>query len=113
MIIAQRTGDVWNILRAVRTQFKKYNDTVGRVAKQLNTAAGSVADLGKRAEMMDRALQDVETMPDDGSAAKMLGIPENIREDENETEDVASSLVSEAGAPIIVSEAMLEGRGES
>lgn len=110
MIIAQRTGDVWNTLRAVRTEFKRYNETVGKVARQLNTAAGSVADLGKRTEMMDRALRDVETMPDDGSAAKLLGLSENLREDDNETGEVASTLITESAAPIIVPEALLEGQ---
>jgi len=74
MVIAERSGDVWKILSAVRTEFKRYNDTVGKVARQLNTAAGSVAELDKRSRLMDRALRDVAIMPDDGSAAKMLGL---------------------------------------
>ena len=32
MVIAERSGDVWKILSAVRTEFKRYNDTVGKVA---------------------------------------------------------------------------------
>lgn len=81
MVIAERSGDVWKILSAVRTEFKRYNDTVGRVAKQLNTAAGSVAELDKRSRMMDRALRDVAVMPDDGSAAKLLGLNETLPDD--------------------------------
>ncbi|WP_398477115.1 DNA recombination protein RmuC [Tardiphaga sp.] len=81
MVIAERSGDVWKILSAVRTEFKRYNDTVGKVARQLNTAAGSVAELDKRSRMMDRALRDVAVMPDDGSAAKLLGLNETLPDD--------------------------------
>ena len=81
MVIAERSGDVWKILSAVRTEFKRYNDTVGKVARQLNTAAGSVAELDKRSRMMDRALRDVAVMPDDGRAAKLLGLNEALLDD--------------------------------
>ncbi|UGV27462.1 DNA recombination protein RmuC [Rhodopseudomonas boonkerdii] len=81
MVIAERSGDVWKILSAVRTEFKRYNDTVGKVARQLNTAAGSVAELDKRSRLMDRALRDVAVMPDDGSAARMLGLNETPPDD--------------------------------
>ncbi len=81
MVIAERSGDVWKILSAVRTEFKRYNDTVGKVARQLNTAAGSVAELDKRSRLMDRALRDVAVMPDDGSAARMLGLNEALPDD--------------------------------
>lgn len=78
MVIAERSGDVWKILSAVRTEFKRYNDTVGKVARQLNTAAGSVAELDKRSRLMDRALRDVAVMPDDGSAARLLGLSDTL-----------------------------------
>jgi DNA recombination protein RmuC len=76
MSIAQQSAEVWKILSAVRTEFRKYNDTVGRVAKQLNTAVKSVDDLGARTRAMDRALKTVETMPDNGSSARLLGLGE-------------------------------------
>jgi hypothetical protein len=108
MAVAQRSGDVWNILRAVRTEFKRYGDTVGKVARQLNTAAGSVVELGKRTDMMDRALRNVETMPDDGGAAKLLGLEEKIPDGESEADMLISAFVPESPAPIIVSSAILD-----
>jgi DNA recombination protein RmuC len=74
MAIAQRSSEVWNILSAVRSEFKKYNETVGKVARQLKTATGSVEELDRRTRAMDRALKRVETLPEDGSAAKLLGL---------------------------------------
>jgi DNA recombination protein RmuC len=108
MAVAQRSGDVWNILRAVRTEFKRYNDTVGKVARQLNTAAGSVAELGKRTDIMDRALRNVETMPDNGSAAKLLGLEEKISDGDGETGLMTTTFVPESVAPIIVPDAMID-----
>ena len=84
MVIAERSGDVWKILSAVRTEFKRYNDTVGKVARQLNTAANSVADLDRRNKMMDRALRNVELMPEDGSAARLLGLDEAPLDDNDD-----------------------------
>jgi DNA recombination protein RmuC len=108
MAIAQRSGDVWKILSAVRTEFKRYNDTVSKVAKQLNTAAGSVAELGRRSDMMDRALRNVETMPDDSSAAKVLGLEEKLPDADSEADMLISSIVLESVTPIIVSSAVID-----
>ena len=103
LAIAQRSSDVWKILSAVRTEFKRYNDTVSKVERQLNTAAGSVAELGKRTELMDRALRNVETMPDDGSAAKLLGLEEKLPDSDSEVAALAASSLSESVASIGVS----------
>jgi DNA recombination protein RmuC len=106
MAVAQRSGDVWNILRAVRTEFKRYNDTVGKVTRQLNTAAGSVIELGKRTELMDRALRNVETMPDDGSAAKLLGLEEKMSDGDMET--MIPGFGPEAITSIIVPDGIID-----
>ena len=106
MAVAQRSGDVWNILRAVRTEFKRYATTVGTVTRQLNTAAGSVAEFGKRTDMMDRALRNVETMPDDGGAAKLLGLEEKAPVAETATDALISAFIPESPTPIIVSSAV-------
>jgi DNA recombination protein RmuC len=108
MAIAQRSSDVWKILSAVRTEFKRYNDTVSRVARQLNTAAGSVAELGKRTDMMDRALRNVETMPDDGSAARLLGLEEKLPDEVGGMNTLATPFLPVSVAPIIVSNSILD-----
>jgi len=74
MAIARQSTEVWKVLSAVRTEFKKYNETVGKVTRQLNTAMGSVTELGRRTRQMDRALKSVETLPDDGTAQEILGL---------------------------------------
>ena len=71
--IEQRSGEVWQVLGAIRGEFGRYNDVVARLAKQLSTAANSVDDLGKRTRIMNRKLADVVKLPDQ-EAAKLLGL---------------------------------------
>jgi DNA recombination protein RmuC len=99
MAIAKQSGEVWKILSAVRTEFKKYNETVGRVAKQLKTAAGSVDELDKRTRLMDRALKSVETMPENGNSAKLLGLTDSLADGED-----ALALASDVDAIASVNE---------
>lgn len=104
MAIAKRSGEVWNILSAVRTEFKKYNETVGKVARQLKTAAGSVDDLDRRTRAMDRALKGVQTLPDDGSAAKLLSLDEVA---ESDIEDGGGSVPVAVTSEIVVNNVAL------
>lgn len=98
MAIARQSGEVWKTLSAVRTEFQRYHKTIGVVARQLKTAAGSVDELGKRTDAMDRALKGVETMPDNGSAAKLLGLGEPASPDDSLAPEIAPT------SEIVVSE---------
>jgi DNA recombination protein RmuC len=68
----------------VRTEFSRYNEVVGRIEKQLATAATSVENLGRRTRVMTRTLKTVEIMPDDGTAQKLLGLTPDALADEDE-----------------------------
>ena len=57
--------------------------------------------------MMDRALRNVETMPDDGSAAKLLGLDEKISDGDSETGLMITTFVPESVAPIMVPDAII------
>jgi DNA recombination protein RmuC len=94
MAIARQSGEVWKILSAVRTEFKKYNDAVGKVARQLKTATGSVEELDKRTRMMDRALKTVETMPDDGRSGRLLGLDGAAVEEDDDRLTAMPDLVA-------------------
>jgi DNA recombination protein RmuC len=95
MAIAQRSGEIWNTLSAVRTEFQNYNSVVTRLSNQLKTASNSVEALGVRTRAMDRALKKVETMPDEGAAAKLLGLDAAVIELDAEAElDAAADNVA-------------------
>lgn len=101
MAIAQRSSEVWKILSAVRTEFRNYNERVRKLASQLKTAASSVDDLDRRTRAMDRALRTVETLPDDGSSGRLLGLEKPA---DTETEEGSGDLV----AAVLPSEIIVE-----
>ena len=90
----------------MRTEFRRYNEAVDQVAKQLQTVSGSVQKLGTRTRAMDRALKTVETMPDAKDAAKLLGLSDKLSDtisgaegDDRETVGVAEvALLADARA---------------
>jgi DNA recombination protein RmuC len=96
--LAQQSNEVWKVLSAVRTEFGKYNDVVVKLGKQLNTAAGSVEEIGKRARAMDRKLKEVERMPDEAEASRLLGFEEALGLDDDEGEIESSAIVLPAAA---------------
>ena len=69
--IEKRSGEVWQILAAVKSDFTKYNEAVDRLADQLHGAIQSVEKLGIRTRAMDHQLSTVKTLPE-GTAALLL-----------------------------------------
>ncbi len=67
LAIEERSGEIKEILGAVRNEFTKYNEVVDRLSKQLETASNSVKSLGQRTRAMNRALLNVEKLPDEKS----------------------------------------------
>ncbi|MGA3304377.1 MAG: DNA recombination protein RmuC [Stellaceae bacterium] len=65
LALEKRSSEVWQILRAVHTEFDKYNEVVDKLGKQLNTASNTVSVLVTRTRAMNRKLFDVEKLPDD------------------------------------------------
>jgi DNA recombination protein RmuC len=103
--IAKRSNEVWKLLGAVRTEFSRYNEVVGRIEKQLATAATSVENLGRRTRVMTRTLKTVEIMPDDGTAQKLLGLTPDALADEDETRPSFADLSgSEIVLPAVAAE---------
>lgn len=79
LAIEKRSSEVWEVLSAVRTEFGKYGDVVGKLKNQLNTALNTVESLGTRARQMDRKLGEVESLPT-AHAAQLLGFEESEEE---------------------------------
>jgi len=100
LALAKRSSEVWKVLGAVRTEFGKYNDVVTRLGNQLQTASNSVHSLGQRTRAMDRKLRSVETLPEDGSAARLLGLDQALPDttDDDIYEAGSSRLTSAIGA---------------
>lgn len=93
LALAKQTSEIWRVLSAVRTEFGKYNRVVTGLDRQLRAASNSVENLGRRTRAMDRKLRNVETLPDDGSAQKLLGLEGDALEDESDEEISSDSMV--------------------
>ncbi len=63
LAVQKRSSEVWKILEAVKTEFKKFSTQLDKVDKQLNTASKSLNDLRlTRTNVMSRKLKDVGTI---------------------------------------------------
>lgn len=74
LAIQQRSSEVWKVLAAVKTEFGKFGDVLDKLKRQLATASKTVDATGVRTRAMARTLRDVEEMPSDADAVKLLGI---------------------------------------
>ena len=74
LAIQEQTDSVWNILRAVRTEFGKFGDVLDATKRKLESASKEIDNAGVRTIAIERKLRDVETLPEQ-QAEKLL---ENI-----------------------------------
>ena len=69
LAIEQRASEVWNVLRAVKTEFGSFGKVLDKVKKQLNTASRTIDETGVRTRAMERSLRSVEKLPADAATA--------------------------------------------
>jgi len=85
LAVQKRSSEVWSVLGAVKSEFNKFSDQLGKVQKQLNTASGSLDTLrNTRTNQIERRLRSVETL-DGIESGKILELPPD--EDEDELKD--------------------------
>ncbi|MBQ9988328.1 MAG: DNA recombination protein RmuC [Clostridia bacterium] len=81
LAIQKRSGEVWKVLGAVRTEFDKFGTVLDQARKQLDTANRRLEELvGTRTRQIQRQLRSVASLPEDQSRA-LLGL-ENAFSDE-------------------------------
>lgn len=65
LAIQKRTGEVWNVLGAVKTEFGKFGGLLEKVQKNLQNAGDQLEEvIGKRTRAIERKLRQVEKLPD-------------------------------------------------
>jgi DNA recombination protein RmuC len=72
LAIEQRSGEVRQLLGAVKTEFGKFAGVLERAHKQLDTVQNSIKDAGVRTRAIERQLRKVEELPAD-EARLLLG----------------------------------------
>ena len=81
LAIEKRSSEVWKVLSAVKTEFSKFGEALGKVRRQLDTASNSLEDLTiTRTRAMERRLKSVETLPE-AESEKLLDLHEEPNDD--------------------------------
>ena len=74
LAIQKRSGEVWNTLAAVKTEFGKFEKTLTKAQERINQANKELEHLvGTRTRMMNSKLKSVSTLDFDESR-EILGI---------------------------------------
>ncbi|MDR1651107.1 MAG: DNA recombination protein RmuC, partial [Synergistaceae bacterium] len=77
LAIEKRSGEVWEILNAVKTQFGAFGDMLDKTRKKLQEAANTIDKAGARSRAIERKLKSVQELP--------LGQSEEIEDESGES----------------------------
>ena len=72
LAIEQRSGEVWALLGAVKSEFGKFAGILERAEKQINTVGKSLGDASRKTRTIERRLRGVESL-DQVQAQALLG----------------------------------------
>lgn len=63
LAIQKRSGEVWQVLGAVKTEFGKFGQVIDKVEKKLEDASKTLATVGTRSRAIERKLRTVQELP--------------------------------------------------
>lgn len=73
LAIEQRSQEVWDTLRAVKSEFIKFGDMLDKAQKQIQTADKTLSDIvGRRTRAINRTLRSVEELTEPDAALLAL-----------------------------------------
>ncbi len=76
LALEQRSSQVWQVLGAVKTEFGKFGDVLSRVRNQTQTVLNTLDQAQTRSNVMNRALRQVDALPEEQSQAFLPGTGE-------------------------------------
>jgi DNA recombination protein RmuC len=77
LAIRKRSGEIWSLLGAVKTEFGKFSAILKNVKRKLDQASSTMDDAARRSHAIERKLRDIQELP--AEEAKKL-MPENLAE---------------------------------
>jgi len=89
LAIQERSSEVWQVLRAVKTEFGKFGDALANVKKSLDSASQKIGQTESRTRVMLRSLKSVEAMPED--QARTVFASESGEAERLDLEDIESA----------------------
>jgi DNA recombination protein RmuC len=79
LAIQERSSEVWKLLGAVKTEFRKFGDVLDGVKKKLDQASSTMDDAARRSRAIERKLREVEQLPA-AEAQLLLGDASTLEE---------------------------------
>ena len=73
LALEKRSSEVWQVLGAVKTEFGKFGDVLAKVRNQTQTVLNTLDQAQTRTNVMNRALRQVDALPDDQTQALLPG----------------------------------------
>ncbi len=64
LAIEKRSSEVWELLSAVKTEFRKFGGVLDKTKKKLQEASNVIDKAGVRTRVIERKLKDVEILPE-------------------------------------------------
>lgn len=65
LAIEKRSGEVWQLLGAVKTEFGRFGEVLDKTQKKLQEASNVIEQAGVRSRAIERKLRDVQELPKD------------------------------------------------
>lgn len=85
LAIEKRSGEVWQLLGAVKTEFGNFGAILDKTKKKLQEASHVIEQAGTRTRAIEKRLRDVQELPKDEAVA-LIGQPNPLLADQ-EAED--------------------------
>ena len=73
LALEKRSSEVWQVLGAVKTEFGKFGDVLSKVRNQTQTVLNTLDQAQTRTNVMNRALRQVDALPEAQSQALLPG----------------------------------------
>jgi DNA recombination protein RmuC len=81
LAIEQRSSEVWQVLGAVKTEFARFGEWLGRVREQVGTVSRTLEQADTRTKQMQRKLREVEALPAEQAVALLPAAPRDEEEE--------------------------------
>ena len=78
LALEKRSSEVWQVLGAVKTEFGKFGDVLAKVRNQTQTVLNTLDQAQTRTNVMNRALRQVDALPDDQAQSLLPGREEGV-----------------------------------
>jgi DNA recombination protein RmuC len=76
LALERRSAEVWEVLGAVKTEFTRFGGFLAKATAQTETVLKTLGEAGTRTRQMNRALKEVEALPESQAQLLLPGVPD-------------------------------------